>query len=195
MGAWGEKSYDCDCVMDNVSDLTDGVKTLTLAQSDKLLGKIKPTKYDITELVGTVIFMLERKYPVSKKYLNKTLKDANAALVDDGYLSSWGNPAKRQANLKKEITILQKALGVTPKPKTPKPKVLKHGEEHSITFDMDLGDLIDCGGIEGVNNIMDEAMSTKYGYSVSLTDISYEVSAHTKNSVTILASGLLDIQE
>jgi len=53
-------------------------------------------------------------------------------------------------------------------------KDLKGYDEVDVVMEIDLGDIIDCGGIDGFNDIADEKI-TGYQAGAMLADIRYEV--------------------
>ena len=57
----------------------------------------------------------------------------------------------------------------------------KSGDEVTFKIDVDLGDLIDLGGIDGMNDLADEHNPFK---GFMLTDIGYNVIDHESNTLT-----------
>lgn len=56
----------------------------------------------------------------------------------------------------------------------------ENGQEIYFTFHMSLGDLIDCGGIDNMNDIADNAWKEQVGENnFILTDIGYNILSST----------------
>ena len=188
MGAWGTGSHDCDSVMDNV-DCLQGKPAQNEKATNKILKKVKSSVYDRTEFHGTVLFMVERGDQVSRANLEKALAEAEKAVKNAKYLAEWHKPSERSVSLLSEIKQIKKAIAALP-PVTP--KKLKEGQEVKFRFEVGLDELAGSGGIEGINNMLDEAWHQEKGYGFTVTDIGYKIVGHKDQSVTLEANGVLE---
>lgn len=69
----------------------------------------------------------------------------------------------------------------------------KHGEQLSFSFTVSLNDLIDCGGMEDMNEIMDEQFSEQFTNKATLTDIHYRAIGTTgTDDIMIEATGIVE---
>jgi hypothetical protein len=191
MGAWGNGSYECDAVMDNCDGES---KNLTEKQTNALLKKVKTTNYDPTEFFGTVLWhLVEGNSAISATNMRKAIAEAENALANSTYLETWKEPGKRRDTLKAELKLVKGLLAkMAVVPKVVKVKKLKAGQEVKFRFEVDLDVLTECGGIEGVNNLLDEAWHNKNGYDFTMTDIGYKIVGHKEDSLTLEACGVLE---
>ena len=190
MGAWGTGSYDCDSVMDNCDPFRSS-KLMDEKATNKILKGVKTTSYDPTEFHGTVLFMVERGHKVSRANLEKAQAEVLAALGNADYLRTWNNPKEREEKLREEFKTIHNAILDLPAPKQPKAKALKHGKSIKFRFNLSLGDMIGCSGIDGLNNLLDDAWHNKQGYDFTLVDVSYKIVAHKGQSMTLEADATL----
>lgn len=66
------------------------------------------------------------------------------------------------------------------------------GEEFTYVMIVDLDDLIDCGGINGLNELMDQDFIDVYGQDMILEDVSYKpVCVDNENNIQIEVCGLV----
>lgn len=102
MGSWGESSMECDDVQDLMDDFT------FKGGMHRVLGKVRVDAYNPTQRVGIVLCLLDVKQEVPVEVVQKAILDAKAALMNETYLKSWRNMAKREKELKLEVRRLQR---------------------------------------------------------------------------------------
>ncbi len=68
-----------------------------------------------------------------------------------------------------------------------------HGKEFSFTMTVSLDDLIDMGGMDSMNDRMDDEFHAQFGYGKILTDITYQtLSVNKENEIAIKVTGIVD---
>jgi hypothetical protein len=110
MGAWGEQSFACDDVQDEMEYFRRNKASRTENNLSKALDKIKADDYNPTVLVGVVLELIKMNVKVPQPYIQQAVKDAAAALADNKYMKSWGDRELRHKVLTEEMTQLQSLL-------------------------------------------------------------------------------------
>jgi len=113
MGAWGNRSCDCDDVQDELDNRFNlqGAGAYNPYRLNDQLAKVKGDTYNPTLLVGVVVGVLEVKgTEVSVENLNRAIADARKALNDEEEMGRWKEKKDRMKCLRNEIRQFQRHI-------------------------------------------------------------------------------------
>jgi len=113
MGAWGNRSCDCDDVQDELDNRFNlqGAGAYNPYRLNDQLAKVKGDTYNPTLLVGVVVGVLEVSgVEVSAENLERALAEAKNAVKDKIYIATWKQKKDRVRCLRNEIRQFQRHI-------------------------------------------------------------------------------------